>query len=118
MPDAAQKRLFRKLSPTTIFVALSVSGNEREYFWRPLCSTATGKLLCTHLRPDCQIEGPVSVVVVEQAVEVDDRLVAVLALQAELSGLVPAQDAVADLGVDRVGLVSVQGRDPAKNCQT
>ena len=56
----------------------------------------------------------VAAVKVERAVQVDDGLVAVLALQRELPRLVAGQDGVRDLRVDRVGLVGVVRRDPAE----
>ena len=60
----------------------------------------------------------VAAVKVERAVQVDDGLVAVLALQRELPRLVAGQDGVRDLRVDRVGLVGVVRRDPAEYRQT
>ena len=70
----------------------------------------------SYLRPDGEVEEPVPAVEVERAVEVDDRLVAVLALQRELARLVARKDGVRDLTVDRVGLVGVVRRDPAEDC--
>ena len=60
----------------------------------------------------------VAAVKVERAVQVDDGLVAVLALQRELPRLVAGQDGVRDLRVDRVGLVGVVRRDPPEYRQT
>ena len=72
----------------------------------------------SYLRPDGEVEEPVPAVKVERPVEIDHRLVAVLALQRELARLVARQDGVRDLAVDRVGLVRVVRRDPAEDRQT
>ena len=73
---------------------------------------------CSYLRPDGEVEEAVPAVEVERAVEVDDGLVGVLALQRELARLVARQDGVGDFGVYRVGFVRVVRGDPAEDRQT
>ena len=67
---------------------------------------------------DGEVEESVSAVKVERPVEVDDGLVAVLALQREPPRLVAGQDGVGDLRVDGVGLVGVVRGDAAEYRQT
>ena len=72
----------------------------------------------SYLRPDGEVEEAVAAVEVERAVEVDDGLVAVLALQLPLPRLVARQDGVRDLRVGARRLVGVVRRDPAEYRQT
>ena len=86
--------------------------------WQLDCAAMVFFLPSSYLRPDGEVEEAVAAVEVERAVEVDDGLVAVLALQLPLPRLVARQDGVRDLRVGARRLVGVVRRDPAEYRQT